>query len=141
MKLAKCNRWLQKIPRAGFFLAYLAWGGALYWLSAQPGRQDSTMPFPHFDKILHFSYFAGGAFLLSSVLLRVFSRVHVAIFLTMLAGILIGRLDEFHQSLVPFRSGNDINDFLADMLGTVAGIWLARLIHEISLSRDEKRLE
>ena len=34
---------------------------------------------------------------------------------------LVGVLDEYHQSKVPGRYGNDIYDLIADFLGAVAG--------------------
>ena len=39
---------------------------------------------------------------------------------------LTGALDEWHQSHVPGRSGNDPADFAADLLGAVAGALLLR---------------
>jgi len=33
----------------------------------------------------------------------------------------IGRLDEYHQTFTPGRSGNDTGDWLADTLGGAAG--------------------
>ena len=42
----------------------------------------------------------------------------------LIVGVLIGRLDEYHQSFTPGRSGNDNGDWLADILGAATGSWI-----------------
>ena len=45
-----------------------------------------------------------------------------------LVGSVIGRLDEYHQTFTPGRSGNDYGDWLADTLGAAAGAFFVLLI-------------
>lgn len=44
---------------------------------------------------------------------------------------LIGALDEYHQSFTPGRSGNDPFDWLADLLGAIAGAFTFKHIHHL----------
>ena len=59
-------------------------------------------------------------------------------------GFVIGRLDEYHQSFTPGRTGNDNGDWLADILGSIGGAWvmlvsvLPRLISKGSLGGESK---
>lgn len=84
----------------------------------------------HLDKIAHFGYFFGGGGLLAAFLgLR--QRVPAphgsfrnVFWLVVLVGCVVGRLDEYHQSFTPGRTGNDIGDWLADILGTAVGAWV-----------------
>ena len=41
---------------------------------------------------------------------------------------ILGRLDEYHQSFTPGRSGNDMGDWVADILGASTGALLVVLI-------------
>lgn len=106
------------------------WATVLFMLSAQ-----STLPpgpeIPYQDKVLHFLYFSGGGFCFATA--RLGNRVPFAsgwrwwLFGTAF-GIVIGALDEYHQTFTPGRSGNDAGDWLADLTGAGAGALLACLI-------------
>ena len=49
--------------------------------------------------------------------------------LAVVLGAAYGASDEYHQTFVPGRSGNDPGDWLADTIGTTAGVLLyARLV-------------
>ncbi|HEY8991358.1 MAG TPA: VanZ family protein [Luteolibacter sp.] len=117
-------------------LAWLAlwavWSAVLWKLSSGPMPMQIGPEIPFFDKICHFGYFFGGAGLLSAFLFRLSpDRPRWTLILTvcLLAGLAVGRLDEWHQTWIPGRSGNDIDDFLADLLGTLAGYWTFRASH------------
>jgi VanZ family protein len=83
---------------------------------------------------MHFGYFFGGAGLLSAALFlqgdhppswpALMFRVCAILWL-------IGILDEWHQSWVPERSGNDVGDWLADATGTVVGALTFRRFHSV----------
>jgi VanZ family protein len=117
-----------------WLVAWLAWAGTLWWLSSGAREFPPAEGILHFDKICHFGYFFGGAGLLSAFLFRLnaekpdWGRIFA---LCMVAGMIVGRLDEWHQSWVPNRSGDDINDFLADMVGTLCGALVFRLTHRV----------
>lgn len=36
-------------------------------------------------------------------------------------GGLVGIIDEYHQTFTPGRTGNDLGDWIADILGSIAG--------------------
>ncbi len=114
------QRWL-------WWLGVVIWGGVLFTLSSRsdlpPGPE-----IPYQDKIIHFLYFSGGGF---CFVLALFSRQaavksRLAWWLTGTAfGLVVGALDEYHQTFTPGRSGNDLGDLTADFLGTGAGALLA----------------
>ncbi len=104
--------------------AFLIWCAVLWHLSSQVPRFPEALRFTTSDKILHFGWFFGGASLFQAWLWtagRPASARHRALLTLVTLGI-IGALDEFHQSFVPGRHGNDPFDFAADILGTLAAI-------------------
>lgn len=127
---------MPRAPRhpAAWLAAWVVWASALWWLSSGPVPMPDGTELPHFDKVCHFGYFFGGAGLLSAFLYRLsperpdWGRI---LALCLFAGLVIGRLDEWHQSWVPERSGNDIDDFLADVLGTLCGALVFRRMHRV----------
>ena len=84
---------------------------------------------PNFDKVLHFMGYA----LLGALFLRAFystsinRRLKLIFMLSILLSGLYGISDEIHQSFVPHRTA-DVMDALADMLGSIAGVYLYQLI-------------
>ena len=40
----------------------------------------------------------------------------------------IGALDEWHQSWIPTRSGNDLGDWIADVLGSLTGALACKVL-------------
>lgn len=112
-------------PRTSFAL-WLIWNITLFILSSVPSVLAPPTPVVNFDKVLHFGYFACGAFLFSSFLLAKKNLLSIKqVFITTtITGSLIGLSDEFHQHFIPGRSGNDPFDLLADVLGTMcAGLY------------------
>lgn len=81
------------------------------------------------DKLLHFLAYA----LLSAMILRALrrhyetSRFVLAMVLSIGLSALYGISDEFHQSFVPSRSA-DMADVLADLLGSLFGVFVYRYI-------------
>jgi len=127
-----------KLPRhpAFWFAAYAVWFAVLWHLSSGP----VTVPFgdeiSFADKICHFGYYFGGAGLFSAFLFRLRpGNVDwgTMLSLCLIAGMIVGRTDELHQMWVPNRSGNDIDDFLADMSGTLCGALVFRRLHRMLL--------
>jgi len=111
---------------------WIVWSLVLWALSSGPVLSPPGPDIPFFDKICHFGYFFGGAGLLSAFLFRLrperpdWGNI---LAICLLVGLVIGRLDEWHQSWVPLRSGNDIDDFLADVAGTLCGSLVFRRLH------------
>ena len=123
--------WGQVIARlpaksAPYLCLFLAWGALLWLLSASEPSTRFGPEIPHFDKVLHFCYFAAGGSLLaaySGLRWPALSRGKLLLGVALVCSV-IGRLDEYHQSFVPGRSGNDTGDWLADTLGGLFGAWL-----------------
>ena len=118
-----------------WFAAFLAWVAAMWWLSSSPKPLGSNMlEIPHIDKVLHFGWFMGGAILLSSFLMLKGNResprpLHAVIVVFFIA--ILGAIDEWHQSYVPGRSGNDPGDWTADIAGALVGVMIFRRTHGI----------
>jgi VanZ family protein len=117
-----------------WFAAFALWFGTLWWLSSRVNHVPPGLDFRFSDKLLHFGYFFGGALLFSAFLFRFnpsTPRLGRVLALTMLVVGLTGALDEFHQSHVPGRSGNDPADFAADLLGALCGALVFRKAHRL----------
>ena len=106
-----------------WFAGLLVWMGALWWLSSRSGVPGPDL-IPHFDKVLHFGYFALGSFLFSGWQARKLGLRRIPgrlIALAVAFGALVGAVDEWHQLHTPGRSGGDVGDWVADVLGAAAG--------------------
>ncbi|MBK1826173.1 VanZ family protein [Haloferula rosea] len=114
-----------RLPRhAGiWFAGFTLWFCALWWLSSRVHHVPPPLTFQASDKVLHFGYFFGGAGLLSAAMFRWRPLDHPwkRVVLVTVIVTLVGVLDEYHQSLVPGRHGNDIYDLTADFLGALTG--------------------
>lgn len=108
--------------------AYVAWFVLLFILSSISGSGGPDFP-THTDKVAHFLYFAvGGAALGAIGLLRNPPRGRLALVVgTLAAGALVGFFDEWHQTFTPNRTGLDLGDWIADVLGTGGGLTFALL--------------
>ena len=122
------------VPRHPVFwlLAFTLWLVVLWILSSGAQPEGIMPPFPFGDKVAHFGYFFGGSGLLTAYF---FTRSSckpcwqiIALSVILILG-LIGVMDEFRQSFVPGRSGNDPFDWFADVLGATAGVWAFKATH------------
>jgi VanZ family protein len=106
-----------------WFVAYAAWFVLLFILSSLSGTDTPKFP-THSDKVIHFLYFAGGGFALASAFLfrPATPPLVFIVAITLAAGALVGLFDEWHQTFTPHRSGLDLGDGIADVLGTGAGL-------------------
>lgn len=98
------------------------WFTALFLLSSMP-KLPPGPEIPFEDKIMHTTYYSLGA--ACFYLARRFGKSAAAGRKAMLSAVLfcmaVGAFDEFHQSFVPNRSGNDPFDWLADTAGGFLG--------------------
>ena len=119
-------------PRLWLFCVIL-WASALFMLSSLPAVPRADGPeIPHLDKVMHFVYFMGGAFLFTTHLLLKHgstARPAVRILCPILIFAIVGALDEYHQTFTEGRSGNDPFDWLADVLGAATGAFIANRLH------------
>jgi VanZ family protein len=113
-----------------WWFALIVWATVLWSLSANPSL-PSGPSFPLKDKLLHCTYFCGGA---ACLLLALFGKTTPAPGWRTLAlrslpfTAIIGALDEFHQTFTPGRSGNDPWDWLADVAGGGLAAWVVMKI-------------
>ncbi len=125
---------MARLPRSPKFWlgSFLLWFAVLWWLSSGTHPDMPTPPIADIDKLAHFGYFFGGAGLFSAWLYRRHPQQpnwRAIIAFTILAISLVGWLDEYHQSLVPGRSGNNFPDWLADFFGAIAGAAVFKRFH------------
>ena len=112
-------------------IGLLTWAALLWYLSSQ-STVGPQIPLVHADKLMHFTYFAAGGFLVAGWL---FHRKpdspswKAIIGCSILAMAMIGGIDEWHQLHTPGRSGGDPWDWLADIAGGVAGAFLLKHSH------------
>jgi peptidoglycan/LPS O-acetylase OafA/YrhL len=117
--------------RPVWLTALVVWAGVLFFLSSRP-TMGPTIRLDHFDKVLHFTYFFGGGFLCAGWLFLKnpdstrWKGVLTAAIIAMAA---IGFLDEWHQLHTPGRSGGDVWDWMADLLGGSAGAFSLKKLH------------
>lgn len=127
-----------------WLIAWCLWFTTLWFLSSGTPGPKGGFSIPHFDKILHFGYFFGGAGLLTAWLLARpsdSSTLRTATTVTIVGG-LVGALDEFHQSFHPERTGNDLYDWLADLSGSFCGAYIMLMlwgkVHSYLIINKEK---
>ena len=106
------------------------------WIASS---QASYLPPPLFsfqDKVEHALYFCAGSFCFTTAIrlsptqsaFITGMKKLLPLWLALLFAMLIGALDEFHQTFTPGRSGNDLGDWLADTLGGFLSYLSSRLI-------------
>ena len=97
------------------WLPVLVYAALIFHGSSQTGDDLPRWSFMAHDKILHILEYS----LLGALLARAFGwrRWWLAIPL----GLAFGVGDEFHQSFVPGRYGNDLGDLAADLVGSALG--------------------
>ena len=85
--------------------------------------------------MLHFIAYAllGALFLRAFNITRIKHHLKLIIILSIILSSLYGISDEIHQSFVPFRTA-DAMDALADILGSIAGVYLYQKTLSISRS-------
>lgn len=106
----------------------VVWFIALFLLSSIP-KLPPGPDIPFEDKILHTVYYSIGAacFYLARRFRHNTLGGMAATFTAVLFCMAVGAFDEFHQSFVTNRSGNDPFDWLADTLGGFLGSLFGRM--------------
>lgn len=105
-------------------MALLAWFLLLFGLSSISKVPSTVDGFMISDKIAHAVYFAGGATALFFALKLGRWRglsAHSVLICCVLGAAAVGAFDEWHQTFTPGRSGNDLGDWIADVIGGVLG--------------------
>ena len=85
--------------------------------------------------MLHFTAYAllGALFLRAFNITRIRHHLKLIIILSIILSSLYGISDEIHQSFVPFRTA-DAMDALADIIGSITGVYLYQKTLSISRS-------
>lgn len=119
------------------------WWATLFILSHQSHLHPPGPDIANIDKVEHATYFTIGGFFFFSWLRARWPGMSflVAAGLTILFCSGIGALDEFHQSFVPNRSGNDPGDWAADTLGGLLGAFVGRWWHRRKLAGEGRRAD
>lgn len=117
-------------PRRGLtgllWIALLCWAGVILYLSSLPPDELPDLTFKFWDKAQHVFAFAIGGVLAALALRASYPRMAV-IRVGVRAVLLIaafGVLDEALQTMTPGRTGADLTDWAADVLGATAGALL-----------------
>ena len=92
---------------------------------------ESVPELPYSDKALHFFAYAvlGALFLRAYKTLQIRNKFKLLLILSVLSSSLYGISDEIHQHFVPYRSF-EYFDILADVLGSVFGVFIYQFIIE-----------
>ena len=135
-------RRLQFLSRpATWFAAYALWFVLLFLLSSITVEAKGKPSIPHLDKVAHATYFTAGSAALGIGLLLGGSKLARSrhqrwLLLTLvLAALVVGGFDEWHQSFTAGRSGNDLGDLAADLLGGVVGFFVATRLFGFATTR------
>lgn len=99
----------------------LAYAVVMTWLSSQPGPALPKWKILSYDKLLHIIEYAGFGFLVYRALGAWLKRAKARLAVAVVIGLVFGVVDEFHQSFVFGRTGNDPGDMIADLIGTSIG--------------------
>jgi VanZ family protein len=124
------------MPRRTFagilWFALLCWACGVLWLSSLTPMELPDVAFLVSDKINHLAVFAVGGWLAASALRvsRPMAAVAGRIVLAVVIIATFGALDESLQLFIPGRMGGDIYDWIADVLGGVAGALLSLATHQ-----------
>jgi VanZ family protein len=124
------RRWLRAL------LPLVAYAGLIYAVSAQSSFAVRLPRFPHADKVVHATEYAGFGFLAARAVTILVPRGPVfAAGVAIVVGACYGATDELHQRFVPRRDA-DPWDLVADIVGSAlgAGAYLA-----FSLARNRRR--
>jgi len=107
----------------------------LIFIQSSRPSPDITPHWPYIDKVLHFTAYAllGALFLRAFKTTRIKNNLILVFILSALLSSLYGISDEIHQSFVPFRTA-DAMDALADILGSITGVYLYQKTLSISQS-------
>jgi VanZ family protein len=110
---------LDSLRRAWFWLPPLVYMAAIFHFSSE-SQPLPAMTAHVWDKLLHFTEYAGLGLLWCRALRSERLGWTAAIGLAALTAAAYGASDEWHQSFVPLRDSS-VRDWLADMLGGALG--------------------
>lgn len=126
-----------------YWFPILAYCGLIYLQSAYPSPEN-VPHLPFFDKLVHVAAYAllGILFFRAYRTTRLNARLKTVMLISIVSSAVYGVSDEIHQHFVPFRQA-DFLDVLADLLGSVFGVYVYQFVlskqRVSSRDRAEKR--
>jgi len=118
------------VTRPAMWLAFAILIGVLVYVSNRTGSAGPEHPVIYWDKLQHFVFFVGGAMAFGACLRATFPWHWSVIFLLVILVLsTLALTDEINQLRITGRSGGDPFDWLADLLGTVAGLAVLKLFY------------
>jgi VanZ family protein len=123
------NRFLRALCVASW-VGVALWAATIFVLSSMSGKAIEQLNVWHmWDKEAHFIAFAAGGLLLALALQMAFRWRRAVVFRrTLLVLAFFAASDEWHQLYTPGRSGADVRDWLADVLGVSLGAALVCVV-------------
>jgi VanZ family protein len=115
---------MQRRTLAGLlWFALVCWACGILVLSSLTPQELPEVAFVFWDKANHFLAYVLGGWVAASALRvsRPGIRIATGVILAVIVVAVFGALDELLQTFTPGRSGGDIFDWTADLLGAVAG--------------------
>lgn len=115
---------MQRRTLAGLlWFALLCWACGILVLSSLMPQELPEVAFVFWDKANHFLAYVLGGWLAASALRvsRPSVRIATGVILAVVVVAVFGALDELLQTFTPGRSGGDIFDWTADLLGACVG--------------------
>jgi VanZ family protein len=106
---------------ASAWLPLLAYAALVFYFSSRPGGALSRWSFMSHDKLLHAGEYFWFGLLAARALKRSGARLGRAAAGALAVGVAFGASDEYHQTFVPGRQGNDLGDLSADAAGSALG--------------------
>ncbi len=117
-------------PLNKFTLLALAWFGAGVYALLLRESEGGAMPFPHFDKVVHFALFFGQFWLLAKAWLAEKRPIPYRSLLMIAVACAAG--SEIAQALLTQTREGSWLDAFADIAGAATALWLA---HRVALAR------
>jgi VanZ family protein len=109
------------------------WIAVILILSLLPKNQFAEPPFQGFDLIVHFGMYLILAlcYLFESFKAALFdyNLFKISILLVLLTSLVGGSAELLQEALIPGRTG-DINDFLFNLIGMLAGLLLFKVVYK-----------
>jgi VanZ family protein len=106
---------------AAAWLPVVAYAALIFYFSSRPGRGLPRWWFMRYDKVLHAGEYFWFGLLIARALWMSGLRLGRAAWAAIAIGVAFGVSDEFHQTFVPGRQGNDPGDLAADATGSSLG--------------------
>lgn len=123
------------------YCALLGWAVGILWLSSLSPAELPDEAFVLWDKLTHVIAYTAGGWLAATALRVSWPSLTGACAVVAAAALIaaFGVLDEAVQTRTPGRTGADLGDWTADLIGAVLGVLLSLLSYRC-ICREDRRL-